>query len=374
MKWRTKKPGALLLSGLALFSCLVFLLAEKTARLERQPHFEKKLEAAKLSLLSREAIASWEQSSGMVPDAQNDPYHTGLIGQERTPITTDRGVFASKVLATNPNFAAVFVDLLLGAKVKAHQAVAVGMTGSFPGMNISLFAACKALDVQPLIITSVGASDWGATNPSLTWLDMERILNERGLFSYHSLAASIGGGSDNGRGMSPEGRDLLRTAIKRNHIVAIDEQTVEDNIKKRMELYAKHANGKPIACYINIGGGIASLGGTQNARLIRPGLIRHLAVKNYPTRGVINIMAEQGLPVINILNVEKIAEMYDFPLEIGEQEPPLGEGPLFFKNRYSVSNVIVLTAILLTVLFVVIKVDLRHYAPLGKTRKPITTV
>jgi poly-gamma-glutamate system protein len=361
MKWNTQKPTSITLLFLAIFSVAIFIIAERTAEPERQSHFDKKLEAAKISLLAREAIKNYSQGLGIKIDIQNDPYKTGLIGQERTPITTDRGIVTSKILATNPNFAAAFVDLLGKAKIKKKSIVAVGMTGSFPGLNISFLAACSALELEPLIITSVGSSDWGANLPQLTWLDMERVINERGVLHYKSVAATVGGGADNGRGLSPQGRDLLQEAIKRNNVMLIDELSLEKNIEKRVAVYKNECKGKPIACYINIGGGVASLGGSQNARLIPPGLTKNLAVKNYPVHAVINRMAEQGIPVINILNVEKIAEKFGFPTEILDKAQDLGEGPLFFKDKYSISNTILLTLFLAVVVFVVIKIDVRYY-------------
>jgi len=367
MRWREGKPHDGTFIGLAVLSILVFILAEKTAEPERQPYFDKKLQAAKLSLLAREAIKNYSQNLGLKIDVENDPYKTGLIGQERTPITSDRGIVTSKIIATNPNFAAAFVDMLMKAKVKKNSIVAVGMTGSLPGWNISLLTACQALELQPIIITSVGASDWGANLPALTWLDMERVLNERGIFPFKSVAASIGGGADNGRGLSPEGRELLKHAIERNHVRFIDEPILEKNISTRLQIYQEETHDGPIACYINIGGGVASIGGSQNARLIPPGVTMHLSVKNYPVRGAINQMAEQGMPVINLLNVEKIAEKYDLPTEISDKEPELGEGSLFFKDKYSISNTIVLTIILAIAVFVIMRIDVKHYLFRRKT-------
>jgi poly-gamma-glutamate system protein len=217
------------------------------------------------------------------------------------------------------------------------------------------------MEATPIVISSVGASDWGANLPSLTWLDMEKVLNDRGILPFKSLAASVGGPSDNGRGLSPEGRDLIKAAIERNQVAMISEATLQASIAKRMELYKTASNGKPIACYVNIGGGSASVGGAANAKLIPPGLSQHLAVMNFPTRGVINLMAEQGLPVINLLDVEKIALKYDLPTEVTDKAPDLGEGSLFFKDRYSVSGTIILTVILALVVFVVIRIDVKHY-------------
>ncbi len=361
MIFRTGKVSRVTLVVLALFSMLVFILAESTAKPEKQRYFDRKLKAANLAQLAQVAIKDYSKSIGLKIDPENDPFQTGLVGQERTPITTDRGIVSSKILSTNPNFAAAFVELLSRAKLKKHDLVAVGMTGSLPGWNIAFLSACQVMELKPLIITSVGSSDWGANIPGLTWLDMEKVLNDKGLWDFKSMAASIGGGSDNGRGLSPEGRDLIKEAIKRNDVTLIEEDNLEANINKRMELFEKYRKEKEIACYVNIGGGLASLGGTQNARLIPPGLSMHLAVKNFPVRGVINRMAEGGIPVIHLLNVEKIAERYGLPAIVGDKAPELGQGELFFRDRYSVNSTLVLTIILGVVLFVFIRIDVKHY-------------
>jgi poly-gamma-glutamate system protein len=260
--------------------------------------------------------------------------------------------------------------MLVKGKVRKGSLVAVGMTGSLPGWNISFLAACDALEITPLIISSVGASDWGANLPSLTWLDMEHVLNERGILKFRSVAASYGGPSDNGRGLSPEGRDLLKAAIDRNNVKFINEPTLQSSIAKRIEVYDSARAGKPLACYVNIGGGSASIGGSANARLIPPGLTMHLAVKNFPTRGVINIMAEGGLPVINLLEVEKLAVKYNLPTEVGDEAPDLGEGSLYFKDRYSIVSTSVLTLLLAVIVFVFIRIDVKHYL----FRKKVLTI
>ncbi len=368
MKWGDGKPTNLALIGLAVFSVLMFYLAEKTAQPERQPNYQKKIEAVQHAILAQQVIRDYAKSIGITPDAQNDPYKTGLIGMERTPITSDRGMINAKILATNPDYAAAFVDMLIRAKVRKGNLVAVGMTGSLPGWNIAFLSACAVMEVKPVIITSVGASDWGANIPSLTWLDMERVLNERGIFPFRSVAASIGGPSDNGRGLSPEGRDLIQQAIDRNAIARITAENLQESIKRRIEIYTAESKGEQYACYVNIGGGAASLGGSQNSRLIPPGVSLHLAARNYPTRGVINFMAEQGLPVINLQEVEKIAVRYSLPTEVVDTPPVTGEGPLFFKDRYSVSSIVIITVILAVVVFAVVRIDLRHYLVRRKAR------
>ncbi len=91
--------------------------------------------------------------------------------------------------------------------------------------------------MKPIIITSVGASNWGANDPYYTWLDMEKVLFKEGIFENKSVAASIGGGLDRGRGLSPEGRQLIVDAIERNGIEFINEEHLESSIQKRIEIY-----------------------------------------------------------------------------------------------------------------------------------------
>jgi len=346
--------------GLAGLACGIFFMAEKSARPERQPYYERRLEAAKLALTARKAIQAYERETGISIDLQDDPFGTGLLGQDSTEITTGKGDFESAVLSTNPNVAAAFVDMLFKAYVPPHSTVAVGLNGSYPGLNISFFAACYALDLRPIIIASAGASGWGANRPALTWLDMERILRERDIFPYKSIAASIGGRTENGDSLTPEGRDLLREAIRRNSVMLIEEESLQAHVDRRMQIYKKECRGRRIACYVNIGGGAASLGGTQKKRLIpRPGTTRPAANQNLPTRGVINLMSRDGIPVVNVLNVRKISAIYGLPRKVPEKEPAVGEGNLYFTKRDPLLNTLLLACILVVVVVVLIITEMR---------------
>jgi len=41
--------------------------------------------------------------------------------------------------------------------------------------------------------------------------------------------------------------------------------------------------------------------------------------------------------------------------------PEIGEGSLFFREKYSISTTIIYTAILLLLVFVFIRIDVKHY-------------
>lgn len=367
MKWKDGRPSARTMAGLAVIALSVYALAESTKRPVPQRWFDEKLHAAQKASMAQFAIRRRADELGIKLDPKNDPNGTGLIGEQFTEITTDRGLLDAKLTVTNPNFAAAIVEMLERAKLQAGDVVAMGLTGSMPGLNIAALAACEALDLKPLVITSIGASMWGADRPELTWLDMEKVLNDAGIIRTSSIAASLGGGADEGRGLSPHGRELLREAIRRNGVELIEEKDLEGSIEKRMEIFEGHADS-PIKAYINVGGGLASLGGTQNGRLVPPGLSRHLGIRNYPVRGVLNRMAEKGLPVINLLEVSKIAERYELPATPVPLPAP-GQGPLFLRDHYPVIPVAGCMLLLACVVFVFIRIDVSHY--LAGRRTPV---
>jgi poly-gamma-glutamate system protein len=361
MKWREGPVPTWHLVGLAMLAVVVFWVAERTATQVQQPRYRTKLKAAQTAQLAQEAIRSEVRRRGLSVDLRNDPWETGLIGEERTVITSDRGVISAKILATNPNFAAAFVELLHRAGVDKGERVAIGVTGSMPGWNIAILSACLAVGAEPVLITSLGASDWGANRPDLTWLDMEAVVREAGIWPYKSCAASMGGGGDNGRGLSPEGRALLRKAMERNGVPFLEAGTLEDNIRMRMDKYKELAPPEGYAAYVNVGGGLASIGGAVNERLIPPGYSRRLPVANYSVRAVINRMSDLQVPVINLSEVMTMAKRFELPLLVGPEAPEVGEGSLYFKGQYDVTMTAVLTAVLALIVFGVIRLDLKHY-------------
>ena len=82
----------------------------------------------------------------------------GIIGVEFNEITTTLGALESKRTSANPNFAAVLVDLLLEADLEEGDKVAMNLSSSFPALNIASIVACETLDLEPVIISSIGSS------------------------------------------------------------------------------------------------------------------------------------------------------------------------------------------------------------------------
>jgi poly-gamma-glutamate system protein len=355
-----KAKSNIVLGLVSLLALLGFIAVENGKMDVRQDWYNEKLEAAQLSQAAENCLKNYRLENGVFIDEINDPNHTALIGQEYSLITTDQGDLVSKLTATNPNFAALIVQLLKDAGIKDNDNVAVAFSGSFPGLNISVLAAIQTLKLKPVIITSEGASNFGANDPYFTWLDMENILYKSNIFHIRSVAASIGGGHDVGRGLSPEGRDLIVKAIERNGVEFINEKYLENSISRRMEIYQKFSHGQPIKAFINVGGGIASLGTTLNGQLIPSGLTEHLPTNNFPLRGVIIQMGQQGIPIIHILNVDQLVAKYGLPVNPVPLPDP-GEGGIFIQKKYNVITTAVATLILVVVIvFIYVNERKRH--------------
>lgn len=370
MKPRARNPSKRLLIVLALFSILMFYLAEGTKRRKQAPYWDLKNRVANLDQRAQGLIRQKIEDLGIPIDFENDPNGTGLIGEQYTLITTDRGELRSKLIATNPNFAAAMVEMFKECNLRRGDMIAIGITGSLPGANIALYSACEVMGIEPIVITSLGASNWGANHPDFTWLDMERALYEAKLISHRSVASSLGGGTDNGRGLSVKGRRLLLDAIERNDVELIFSGNLENileaggslrsNIDRRMEIYAEKSKGRRYAAYVNIGGGLASLGSSQNGRLIPTGVNFDLHRRNFPARGVINMMAERRMPVIHLLRLREIADEYSFPIDVFPA-PIVGEGPIFYRDEYSLSTTIIYAALLIVFVVAAIRIDIKYY-------------
>jgi poly-gamma-glutamate system protein len=350
----------IILSVLTLLTLLAFIAVESGKVDVKRKWYDQKLEAAQLTQKASFYLKEKRLEKGIFIDPVNDPNETALIGQDITPITTDRGYIESKLTSTNPNFSAVIVEMLKEADVSSNDVAAVSFTGSLPGLNLAVLSAIQTLKLKPVIITSVGASNWGANDPYFTWLDMEKALFDAGIFKFRSIAASIGGSQDYGRGLSPEGRKLIKDAIARNEVEFIDEEFLDKSIEKRLDIYNREKKNKPIKVFINVGGGISSLGSTENDQFIPSGLSLTLPMRNYPARGVLIRMIENHVPIIHLLNITQLAGKYGLPVSPSPLPEP-GKGEIFVKRQYNIVLTISVTVFLSIIIISVFIMEKRRH-------------
>lgn len=361
MIWRANRVSKLTLVLLTALCIGALVLVGKLKVKMQQPYLEEKLAAAKKMKQAMDAIGEHQRSINGGLDNPNDPTNSGLIGVEFSEITSDVGNLESKQTYVNPNLAALMVLWLKRANLQRGDVVAIGISGSFPAGNIAALAACETLALRPLVITSAGASMYGANTPEFTWLDMESLLLEKKILKTRTLAATLGAGQDIGLNLSARGRQMLIDAIKRNNIPFLDPADLKDSVTKRMQVYQKNAKRKPIKLYINVGGGLGSVGSRTNMRLISAGLNRNPRKGIYVTHGPMTLFADRGIPVINFVRIRRLAPRYGLPIA-PTQIPLPGEGDLFLREEHNLWLAGALLLALAATTFIVVRVDAHYYA------------
>ncbi len=339
---------------LFIISIILFIWVNNSRMFIKEKYYQDKLEAATLMKQATETLQNHRLSCGAYCDPENDPNQSGIIGLKETPITTDRGSLQGKLTSLNPNLAAVMVSMFKKAKLSEGDRIAVSSTSSYPAINIAVYSAAKVLGLKVVAINSVGASMFGATDPEFTWLDMESLLIEYGVFSYKTEAASIGGGRDLGRGLNKLGRDMILKAIDRNGVELVQERNLDDNIDRKMAIYK--SKYKKYDAYINIGGGLSSIGSSVNSRLIANGFHRTINNNNIPRKGTMFEFAQMGTSIIHLADITEIARKYDLP-EAPVPIPEVGSGRMFVDERYNVTIAIISLIILIALISVVIFFD-----------------
>lgn len=334
--WRPREVSRSVLILIAVFSIVGVAGVERFQIKKQQNHYEEKIRAARLAQKAMEVIREERHNRNTDIDPESDPTQFGLIGSMMTPVTSDPGFLNSKQTTINPNFAAVIVQWLKAAGAKDGDAVAVGMSGSFPALNIAVYAAVETLRLKPIIISSAAASQWGANDPDLLWIDMERILNQESVFPrIRSTAASIGGTEDRGLGMPDEGIELLTKGIKRNGLPMVQpKKTPKDSIDDRMRIYKEGAGSAPIKAYINVGGGTISVGTRVGKALFAPGLNLRPPIGAAKVDSVMTRFIAENVPVIHLVQIDKLAQRYGLPVQ-PKTMPIVGEGKIFYREEYN---------------------------------------
>ncbi len=367
--WTAYNIHPFLMILLSIVSILCLYVVEHNKELVKVKDFSVKIEAAEMANKAFKAIYKYRLNKGYSIDRKYDKSGTGLVGKKNTIITSDKGVLRSKQIAANPNLAALVVDWLLDLKLQEGDTVAIGMTGSFPGVDISTLAAVNALKLKPLLIVSASASQWGANIPGLSILDMLAVLKTQKILTYPVLAASVGGGKDLGTSLDPKGAATLRETIQKYQIPLIGEPKVSLSIDKRLNLYKQAAKGEKIKAYINIGGGVASIGkhfsqtnlsNEQKVEILKHSLKTgpntELPVQLAHTNSVSVRYLKQGIPVINAKDISVVAARYS--LKPWLENGPIGTGKLFYTQQYKIWLAIISLAIILAICWVLVRVQL----------------
>jgi len=229
-----------------------------------------------------------------------------MLGEEWSPFTTTLGSREAKELAANPHYAAVVLQMMIDAETRPGDTVAVNISGSFPSLAISTLAALEEYGAEYLLVSSIGASSFGANQPMATWADMEERLYRGGMIRHRSRFLTFGGDDDNGGGIDDEGKKMIRQAAMRNGMIVEVPGSLDDAIALRETLFV-NAGARLL---INIGGNHAALGNCGHAERFPNGLQLAYAACADEQRGLLQRMAGRGLPVVHLLNIRDLSARY----------------------------------------------------------------
>jgi poly-gamma-glutamate system protein len=126
-----------------------------------------------------------------------------------------------------------------------------------------------------------------------------------------------------------ESGGTLAAETRRSGLPMVRGATLADRIADRLRIYDEASAGRPIRCFVNIGGSAASFGSTNASLSLPPGLILHPpAVPSSPTRGAVFEFAARGVPVVHLLFVKGLARDNGLPFD-PIPFPPIGEGAVY---------------------------------------------
>lgn len=330
MKKNEKTILALLCIAVLVLSGSAFL-THRSAVSAQTSYYETQLEAAGRLEDYFAAIRGYKAERG-VPLSADDIHGTGMIGLPYTDITTTSGALEAKRTAAWPDMAALCVRMLHEAGVRPGDTVGAGFSGSFPGMNLAVVAACESMGVELICISSVGASTYGANDPQLTFPEMLWLLKEDALVETASAAVTMGGYHDVGADMEPSTAQTIKERLADAGLPLSEREDFGENIRFRQGLYESMG---PIRCFIAVGGNLTSLGmGEEGASLGQGVLQPGRQIRLSDGSGLVQRYLADGIPVINLLNLKKIMADYSMPYDPAVW-PEAGTSAVYTTTQYS---------------------------------------
>jgi poly-gamma-glutamate system protein len=339
---------------------ILFFFIENYLKSPRKTlYYKEKIEAAQLAASAMEIIKE-EMIQNHIPyDSINDPNATYLVGNKFSPITISQNPLTDVLVTLNPNFAAAIVEMFKELRLREGDIIAINTSGSYPGLNIAILSACEILKLKPVITTSATSGSFGANRPEFTWLDMELILTRHGIISHSSQGVSIGGEKDNGEGITPAGRAHLVSKIKECGVPFINTKSLAGNIKERYRIYKDFAKkeNRPLRTYVDVGGTLTGFGQMIADTLVKPGINRFPQGQVLSNYGLIQMMAEDRIPVLFLGDIQVLALSMGLS-DLAVPQPLPGEDPLFFEERYSVKLAILFLFCVIGLLILYIRIEI----------------
>lgn len=344
---KTKIKSIFLVISLLILSAGT-LLVFKTATKEQVEHYDVLLASSQRMQMAFDVVKTYCETNNITLE-EEDVNGTYFIGPYYSPLMSTMGYPDIKRTTTNPNFAAVMADYYLQAGLVPGSTVAVGTSGSFPASAVAALCAATELNLNTKVIASYGSSMYGATREDFNIVTIIRLLQDAGIIDCDLIAVSPGSHADTGVGsldgfIYEDTRQTVLNLASQSGTYLIDPINLAQSIKERLELFGD------IDCFVNIGGAGANSGSSSFSLDFPEGLVTHVDnIPKDPQRGLVFEYAEQGIPVINILNIKKIASDNGLPFDPSPL-PSAGEGGIYYQTTYNPILIIITLVLSLAIL------------------------
>jgi len=300
----------------AALSIALWLALEQMLQRPIHPQFAEMLMAARSMQTASRVLWLEKEMRGLTPSMQVDPNRTGMIGQEYTPITTTIGELPAKRTATNPDFAAALVRQIASLNLARGAPVVIVVSGSFIGGDVAAIAATETLGLRPIVVASLSASMWGANEPEFNLIDMLAALREHNVIRTRAIAAVLGGGGAIGNSMEVDGVAALRRSAMRDGVPIVEVRPVAALIEALlMRINAAAGDTTRPGLVINAGGALIGLGSCRESYEWRPGLTQRPPTCSNGTPGLAMLLAAEGMPVLHIINMRRLALEWGLPFD-----------------------------------------------------------
>ena len=251
----------------------------------------------------------------------------------------------SKLSTLNPDFSAIVVSALIDEELDSTSTAAISFTGSFPGANIAVLSACESLGIKTRVISSIGASRFGATNPEYSWLDMQDRLVKSKIININKSKYSYGGENDRADGLDGKYFSDIIDRLSIQNSLMIDTRTEVENIDDRMAFY-----GDEVDIFINVGGNVRSMGTHEirdrvnskydgglilGAEELKDFIEENIGIDlNYENTVLYEYLynVEDQIPILNLNNIKGITDEYKLPYPHNKSKIDIGTTNQYFKE------------------------------------------
>ena len=245
-----------------------------------------------------------------------------------------------KLSTLNPDFSAMITLYLLSEGLDSNSTAAISFTGSFPGANIAVLSACESIGIRTKVISSIGASRYGATKPEFSWLDMQYKLVESNIISIDEEKYLYDSYDTRVDEINEFYYSNIFDRLSINDSLMIYSTVSNNNIAERMEFY-----GDSIDIFINVGEITSSIRGyeiTDEINNLYYGMLNHhkiaelkdnVDIENLKSTLLYEFLnyKKHQIPILNINNIYKITKEFELPYPHRKSEIDIGDSKIYNK-------------------------------------------